>query len=234
MQLVTKTLSLNDCQIKLEGDAGKFFGYASVFGGKDTYGDTILRGAFSATLKSNGKPKMFYGHVWDMPIGKWVSVKEDDHGLLVEGELTPGLTKAADVHAALKHGTLDGLSIGGYLKKGDYEDSADGGRIIHKWTKLVEVSPVVFPADSAARIDLTSVKSGELVEAIEGIETIRDFERFLRDAGGLSKGLAEALVSRAKSVFAQGEPEQLTVDAKAAQELSGIMQRFQIPASLVR
>ena len=53
------------------------------------------------------------------------------------------------------------------------------------------------PADSAARIDLSSVKSAELEESIGDLETIRDFERFLRDAGGLSKGLAEALVSRA-------------------------------------
>ena len=63
---------------------------------------------------------------------------------------------------------------------------------------------MVFPADSAARIDLGSVKSAELEESIGELETIRDFERFLRDAGGLSKGLAEALVSRAKLIFVQG------------------------------
>ena len=115
--LLKKTLSLSDCQIKLDGDSGKFAGYASVFGGTDSYGDTILRGAFESTLRNNGKPKMFYGHQWDIPIGKWIKAKEDDHGLFVEGELTPGLSKSADVHAALKHGTLDGLSIGGYLKR---------------------------------------------------------------------------------------------------------------------
>ena len=170
---------------------------------------------------------MFYGHQWDIPIGKWLKAKEDEHGLYVEGELTPGLSKAADVHAALKHGTLDGLSIGGYLKKGDWEDGADGGRIIRKWSSLVEVSPVVFPADSAARIDLGSVKSAELEESIGELETIRDFERFLRDAGGLSKGLAEALVSRAKLIFVQGEPEPKPADAKAMQELQAMLQRMQ-------
>ena len=225
--LLKKTLSLSDCQIKLDGDSGKFAGYASVFGGVDSYGDTILRGAFESTLRNNGKPKMFYGHQWDIPIGKWIKAKEDEHGLYVEGELTPGLSKAADVHAALKHGTLDGLSIGGYLKKGDWEDGADGGRIIRKWSSLVEVSPVVFPADSAARIDLGSVKSAELEESIGELETIRDFERFLRDAGGLSKGLAEALVSRAKLIFVQGEPEPKPADAKAMQELQAMLQRMQ-------
>ena len=70
--------------------------------------------------------------------------------------------------------------------------------------KLVEVSPVVFPADSAARIDLGSVKSAELEESIGELETIRDFERFLRDAGGLSKGLVKRW-SAVKLIFV-GEP----------------------------
>jgi uncharacterized protein len=231
--LVKKTLSLSNCQIKLEGDVGKFSGYASVFGGVDSYGDTILRGAFDYTLRNNGKPKMFYGHQWDIPVGKWTKATEDDHGLYVEGELTPGLSKAADVHAALKHQTLDGLSIGGFLKKGDWEDSADGGRIIRRWSSLVEVSPVVFPADGAARIDLSSVKSMDIETAIDGIETIRDFERFLRDAGGLSKGLTEALVSRAKTIFIPGEPGREEIEVKAAQELQQRLDRFKVPASLI-
>ena len=204
--LLRKSLALSDCEIKMDGDTGRFSGYASVFGGVDSYGDTILRGAFDGSLTRNGKPKMFYNHEWDAPIGKWTKVKEDDHGLYVEGELTPGHSKAADVLASLRHGTLDGLSIGGYLKAGDWEETAEGGRVIRKWNNLVEVSPVIFPADGAARIDLSSVKSMDIEAAIDGLETVRDFERFLRDAGGLSKGLAEALTSRARQVFALGEP----------------------------
>ena len=204
--LIRKTLSLSNCKIKLADDGGTFAGYASVFGGVDSYGDTILRGAFDGSLTRNGKPKMFYNHEWDAPIGKWTKVKEDDHGLYVEGELTPGHSKATDVLASLRHGTLDGLSIGGYLKAGDWEETAEGGRVIRKWNNLVEVSPVIFPADGAARIDLSSVKSMDIEAAIDGLETVRDFERFLRDAGGLSKGLAEALTSRARQVFALGEP----------------------------
>lgn len=217
--LLRKTLQLSDVSLKLRGDTGLFSGYASVFGGTDSYGDTIVKGAFESTLRTNGKPKMFFGHAWDMPIGKWLTAKEDDHGLFVEGELTPGLSLASDVHAALKHGTLDGLSIGGYVKKGDY-DETETGRVIRKWGKLVEVSPVVFPADGAARVDLSSVKSADLVEAIADIESIRDLERFLRDAGGLSKGDSTALVSRVKAVLGvEGEPAALTAEAKQMQQL---------------
>lgn len=231
--LVTKTLQLSNCQIKLKGDAGTFSGYGSVFGGTDSYGDTILRGAFAYTLRNNGMPKMFYGHQWDIPVGKWTKAVEDDHGLFLEGELTPGLTKASDVKAAMQHETLDGLSIGGYLKKGDWQDSEKGGRIISRWSSLVEVSPVVFPADSKARINLDSVKNAsELLSAINEIETIRDFERFLRDAGNLSKGQVKALSCRVKTVFALVEPGQESVEAKAAKELQARFDRFKVPLSL--
>ena len=226
-----KSLPLSNCEIKLDGDTGRFAGYASIFGGVDSYGDTIVKGAYDYTLRKNGKPKMFYNHEsWDMPVGKWLKLSEDDTGLRVEGELTLGMSKANDLHAALKHGTLDGMSIGYALSKDDYEQLEGGGRLIKRVTRLAEVSIVNFPADSGAKVDLESVKS-----ALDEIETIRDFERFLRDAGGLSKGLTEALVSRAKIVFAAGDPPAPKIDAKAAQELATMLDRIngRIPASLI-
>lgn len=196
--LLRKSLSLTDCDIKMDGDSGRFAGYASVFGGVDSYGDTILKGAFDGTLRRDGKPKMFYGHdsFSGIPIGKWMTAKEDDKGLFVEGELTLGVSLADDVRAALKHGTLDGLSIGGYLKAGDFDLLEDGRRVIKKWSRLVEISVVAFPADSAARVDLASVKS-----EIEALSTIRDLERYLRDAGGFSAEAAKTMLSRAKDIF---------------------------------
>jgi uncharacterized protein len=216
-----KTLSLSDTQIKVDTDRGTFAGYASVFGGVDSYGDTIVRGAYESTLRTNGKPKMFFNHnAMGLPIGKYSVAKEDDYGLFVEGELTAGNSQSEDVRAALKHGTVDGLSIGYWLKKGDY-DETDNGRVIRRVHRLAEVSIVTFPADEAARVDLTSVKS----EDLDAIETIKDFERFLRDAGGLSNGLAKAITARAKVVFSarEGHGE---VDAKAAAELKAMLDRI--------
>lgn len=224
--LMRKHINLQDAVIKMDGDSGSFEGYASVFGGVDSYGDTIVRGAFESTLRHNGKPKMFFNHTWTMPIGKWTTVREDDHGLYVAGELTPGLNVASEVRAAMKHQTLDGLSIGGFLKKGDYDETEDG-RVIRRWSSLVEISPVVFPADAAARVDLGSVKgSADLAEAIEEISSIRELESFLRDAGGLTKGAAVALVARAKVVMGlQGEPAPDTPEAKQLQ-LLGVRMRL--------
>lgn len=198
--LLRKHLSLSDVSLKMEGEAGRFSGYASVFGGVDSYGDTIVRGAFASTLRNNGMPKMFFNHDWSgIPVGKWTKAVEDDHGLLVEGEFTPGLAAADAVRAAMKHGTLDGLSIGGFVKQGDFE-LTENGRVIRKWSKLVEVSPVVFPADDAARVDPESVKGSDLLEAIEEAGTVREIEQLLRDAAGLSNRAAIALVARVKSL----------------------------------
>lgn len=227
--LMRKHLSLHDVSLKMTGDGGSTFeGYASVFGGVDSYGDTILKGAFESTLRNNGLPKMFFQHDWGMPIGKWVSAKEDDHGLYVRGELTPGLGLAGDVHAALKHGTLDGLSIGGFVKAGDY-DTTETGRIIRKWSKLVEVSPVVFPADQAARVDASTVKGGaDLIEALESCASIREIEQLLRDAAGLSKGAAVALVARVKALSVRGDPA--SDDSPTIRQALAIAQRIAQPA----
>lgn len=224
---VRKMLSLDQVDLKVDGDAGKFAGYASVFGGVDAYGDTIVQGAFASTLRNNGKPKMFYNHDWTMPVGRYSVAKEDDHGLYVEGELTPGHSLAQDVRAGMKHGTIDGLSIGGYVRKGDY-DETDTGRVIRKWATLIEVSPVVFPADAAARIDGSSVKGVDVDELVADIESIRDFERLLRDAGGFSKRAATALAAKAKAILSQGEPD------GAAQQIERELQERANRLALIR
>jgi HK97 family phage prohead protease len=210
MAQVIKTLLLNEVELKFAGkDAGSFTGYASVFGGVDSYGDTILAGAYSNVIErikagAARMPKMFVNHnSWELPVGKWTKIEEDSKGLLMTGELTPGNQRAAEVRAAMQHGTVDGLSIGFII--GDYKISEDGDRrrrIIESVKELPETSIVTFPADDAARVDLASVKS-----ALDLIESIKDFEDFLRDAGGFSKSAATALASRAKRIFAaQGEP----------------------------
>lgn len=216
-----KALPLIQAQFKLEADDSTFVGYASTFGNVDSYGDTILKGAYLDTLAQNGLPKMFFNHdSRAVPIGKWVEAKEDDYGLLLTGEFTPGNSLAAEVKAALKHGTVDSMSIGYALKKGDYEDTA-AGRTIKKVARLAETSIVTFPADKFARVDLASVKS--FADELAQVETIRDFEHFLRDAGNFSKGAAQALTARAKELFtlrdAGDSDEAKTLNAEILQRI---------------
>lgn len=201
---IRKSLALDDVSLKMEGEKGTFEGYASKWNGVDSYGDTIVKGAFSDTLRSNGQPKLFLEHSWKLggallPIGK-AECQEDDVGLYLRGELTPGLTIAADVYAAMKHGTIGGLSIGGLVKKGDYDTLPGGGKLIKRWHNLYEVSVVANPADKAAQIDLSTVKNIDFEALLPECKTERDIERLLRDAG-LGKWEAMAIVSRAKAIF---------------------------------
>lgn len=211
MPLVRQRLALSDVRLKTEGDGGTFEGYGSVFGTVHHSGDTVLAGAFASTLRNHGKPKMYLEHSWarggaNLPIGRYTEAREDDHGLFLRGELTPGMTLAQDVRAALKHETLDGLSIGFMLKKGDF-DETEKGLVIRKVSKLIECSVVAFPDDDAARV--TTVKGSdpsEILEAIEEAETLRELERLLRDAAGFTKSAANAFVARVKAAASRGEP----------------------------
>lgn len=222
--LQVKTLSLNNCEVKLDAETGIFAGYASTFDNVDSYGDTILKGAYKKTLAENGIPKMFFNHdSSSLPIGKWIEAGEDKKGLYIKGELTDGMSMSSDVRAALKHQTLDGLSIGYALKKGDYSpsDTHEGGRVIKNVSRLAEVSVVTFPADSFAKLDVVSLKS-----EIEELETLRDFENFLRDVGGFSKSVTELIVTRAKLVFGQGELVTNQLDSKAIDALKARLSNF--------
>jgi len=217
--IARKQLSLNSVSLKFaDASSGKFGGYASTFGGIDSYNDTIMAGAYKSVIDSimNGSarmPKMFVNHKsWGVPIGKWTKMYEDEKGLYIEGELTNGNPEAAIVKAAMQHETIDGLSIGYMLKQSDIEFSEINGqtvRVIKNISDLSEVSVVTFPADDMARVDLTSVKT-----SLDQIESIKDFEDFLREAGGFSKSLATATASRAKRLFSRSESEEVKLPSE--------------------
>ena len=210
--MMRKNLVLDNVGLKFaKGDTGAFSGYASVFGGVDSYRDTIMPGAYKSVIEriqagAARMPKMFINHKsYELPVGKWLSMEEDDKGLFMFGELTPGMDEAKTVKAAMQHGTIDGLSIGYGLNRDDVEmvEKEDGMvRVIKNVSELYEISIVTYPADDAARVDLSSVKS-----ALDQVESIKDFEDFLREAGGFSKSLATATASRAKRLFSQSESE---------------------------
>ena len=187
----TRLLKIDTAQIKAKDeDKGRFAGYASVFGGIDSYGDTIEPGAFAATLENRERSvKMRWNHYGPI-IGKWVKMEEDDYGLKVEGELTPGHSVADDVRASLMHGAIDGLSIG-FFPRGFRED--ERGRRTLTEIELVEISVVEEPADNMARV--ANIKS-----AIEQAESIKELESLLRDAAGFTRRDATLMVSRIKAL----------------------------------
>lgn len=199
---INKSLTI-EC-LKFEGDGltdGQFSGYASVFNNKDAHNDIILPGAYSKALENNERPvAMFFNHdQGDVPVGKWLSIDQDDHGLKVTGELTPGLSKSADILASMRHGTIKGMSVGFSMGKDDYTDNEYGGMNIKSIPLLREISLTPFPANTKAEV--TALKS------IQNIATIRDAEKALRESG-FSKAEAVAFISRLTSLKNSGDPTQ--------------------------
>lgn len=192
-----KLLGLEMVEVKFDDEgAGTFEGYASVFGGVDSYGDTILPGAYKRTLKrkAGDRPiRMRWNH-WGPVIGKWLEIAEDEKGLRVKGELTPGHSVAEDVYASLKHGAIDGMSIG--YRPIQIRDLGDGRREL-KEIELVEISVVEEPADLAARV-------GGVKSVVDGMTSLKDIEAWLREAQRFSRDDAGALVHRIKAL-ARGE-----------------------------
>lgn len=176
------------------GDSGTIEGYGSVFNVVDDWGDIIAPGAFAATLaahKAAGTmPAMLWQHDDDEPIGVWTEMVEDARGLRVKGQLCMEIDEGKKAFALLKMGALDGLSIGFISKKWSW-DEATMVRTLQE-VDLWEVSPVTFPANGQARVD--GVKSGANPATIN---TIRDAERALRDAG-FSAEHAKAFVASVK------------------------------------
>ena len=131
MSNIQKTLAFTDTEIKFssDGKAGVFEGYASVFDVIDSDGDIMLPGAYKKALASQSrKVGMFFNHqTWEMPVGKWQRLEEDSKGLIVVGELTPGMSASNDLRAAMEHKTVEGMSVGFTVTKDDY-NIIDTGR----------------------------------------------------------------------------------------------------------
>ena len=190
-----KRLDFDDCGLKLEKASGKgtFEGYLSVFGRVDSYGDTVIKGAFLETLAGRKRmPPMLLNHngLSQLPVGVWTAMSEDDHGLHVKGELTDGNSLSEDLYASMRHGAISGLSIGYRVKKSERIESTGGRKLVS--IDLREGSVVTMPAEDEARVD--SVKS-----LIETIETLSDCEDILRDAG-FSRSTAKHFLSCIKGL----------------------------------
>ena len=184
-----KLIDLNNIEVKFDDARRGFFsGYASKFGGVDSYGDTVMKGAYLNTLEMRKRPVQMRFNHFSGVIGKWLSIRENDEGLWVEGELTPGHSLAEDVYASMKHGSISGLSIGYRPIKAFPNEN--GGMDLHE-IELVEISVVESPADLAAEI-------GDIKSTFDEVKSEKELEAFLRDVGGFSHTIAKGIISKAK------------------------------------
>ena len=130
---------------------GAIEGYASLFGVVDLGRDRVERGAFAASLARRGARgvRFLFQHDPAEPIGAWTSISEDVRGLRVSGRLNLAVARAREVHALLRQGALDGLSIG-FRAVRSVREAGGVRRLIE--IDLWEVSVVTFPMLPDARV----------------------------------------------------------------------------------
>ena len=140
-----------------------FSGYASIFGNIDSYGDVVMKGAFTQTIKERAsRIKVMYNHMW--AIGKAVELEETDRGLWVKGFISD-TPRGNEVLTLMNDGAIDEMSIGYESIKSDREQRDGKDVRLLREIKLYEFSPVDFAANDQAVI--TSVKSVGLLTGVE-------------------------------------------------------------------
>lgn len=178
-------------------DEGNIEGLAIGYGNVDHGGDQVMPGAISASIAGRKSLPMLLYHDQKRPAGVWNSFQETSDGLLVKGRFSMSTRYGKEAHGLVKDGALGGLSMGYKTIRQRFEGKA---RQLHE-VALHEISLVTIPMNDRTRV--ISVK--DILDGGE-LPSVRQFEEFLRDAGGFSKSLAAAIASKA-TPHLRGEPE---------------------------
>ena len=162
----------------LDTDSGGFEGYASLFGVKDSYGDTVQPGAFKDTLPQFiERGFIAAGHEWaGLPIGYVEDAFEDEKGLFIRvryhsTDEAQAARKVAQERIAA--GKFVGLSIGYMVAAGGATMKSDGRHLTK--LDLFETSRVNVPALAPA--GLTGVKSAEAAATEETPASVAEPEQ---------------------------------------------------------
>lgn len=176
---------------------GYFSVFNEVYNVWDGATESIRQGAFTDSI--NGDVRALYNHNTDVILGRTsagtLELKQDDKGLWGRIKLNKNDTEAVNVYERIARGDITGCSFGFDIEKEERTINEDGS--VHfeivKVNPLWEVSPCVFPAYEATRIeargkDLENIKKRELEtwklqmkkrlkgEIEDGIKSVNDKE----------------------------------------------------------
>lgn len=205
--------------LKFDATTGKISGYGSKWDLKDSYGEIVMRGAFTKSLAAYRSEKrgipMLWQHRSGEPIGLWNEFEEDSVGLKLTGQINLETQRGREAASDIKAQIVTGLSIGYYEIVADTWNEAqkNGYRRLHE-LDLREVSPVTFPALREAQIDAVKARlaRGEKL-------TIREFEMALREKLNFSHSDAKLIAARGYKAF-EGRDGSADVDlSELASEL---------------
>lgn len=220
-----KSVAFNDCDIKFAQSEGLFSGYGNVFNILDSKNDIVMAGAFSDVIKSGNPVDVYVNHNWlngALPVGQWQNLTEDSKGLFGDANIIMEMPSGKDAYWAVKKGLVKSLSIAAIPDKNSIEINTKGNRIIHKYKVLKEISIVDSPANAASLI--TSIKFDD---DLKSIDTIKEFEHYLRDVGNFSRDHAKMMVAQAKVLFGQRDAGN-EVSAETIKALSDRLDRFAV------
>jgi HK97 family phage prohead protease len=178
----------------------------------------VAPGAFqksiAATIAAGRKLPILWQHRSEEPIGSWREVREDDHGLFVEGGLwLDDAPYARLAQRGMRDKAVTGLSIGFYPDRWAFDEKA--GVMILEEVTLVEVSVVNVPANDDARVDTVRMRLARGEKP-----TIREFERSLRERG-FSRAEAEEIASDGFRFWARREAQ-----PKASTDMGELVSRL--------
>ena len=188
-----KTIVLQASAFKYNEQTGIFECYGNVKGNVDRARDKTMNGAYVKSIarhKASGTmPKMYYMHDdQSLPVGTWLDMREDDHGLWMQGKLAK-TSMGRDIEILAKDGEITSFSIGYHEIKSNR--NLQGINELEE-VDLVEVSWVNDHMACNQESRLTNIKNcledGEL-------PTKRELQKFLSD-NGLSKRESEKIVNR--------------------------------------
>ena len=162
----------NSGQINVDKAEGVVECFVAAIGNKDSVGDIILPGAFSNSLKRR-KPRVVWGHNWNEPIGKVLSIEEvasQDRrlpgkmreagvgGLLAKVQFNLNSERGREAFSTVAFfGEEQEWAIGYKTINADYDPNAQANML--KEVELYEVSPVLHGANQLT--GTLSVKDGE-------------------------------------------------------------------------
>lgn len=197
---------------------GQFLAYASVFGNIDSYGDKVIKGAFAETLKEwnsgDAVIPLLYGHDMRDPnnnIGHVIEASEDDHGLLVKGQIDLDGGNGPQVYRLVKGARVSQMSFAYDVLEGAWIDTEDESFYELRKLKLYEVS--IVPIGANQETELLAVKaaaehSARFAEAVKAGRVLSSKnETTLREAVASLDAASKSITDVLAAVSDEGDQE---------------------------
>lgn len=193
MMKTKKFIEVGITDLKMDTEKGVFSCYANVKGNIDNARDRTLDGAYQKSIKSHIEkgfmPLMLWMHnPYELPVGKWMEMREDEKGLYMRGKLSD-TTMGKDLQILAKDDALNMFSIGYIEVDSKWNTEKQCNDLIE--VDIKEVSWVTFACNEESTLqDIKSrIDDGEEI-------TKSDLREILKSTGLLSKRQIEKVTAK--------------------------------------